>query len=79
MTKASRIVKLQEALEEAEAAKRNLVANGQAYQIQGSHSRTSASFKELTRQENSIKKQILRARGVNKRYNYSGIGNGDTV
>lgn len=77
MSKAQRINSLREALREVEQAKRELVANGQNYSIQGSHSKTSATLVELQAQERDIKRQILRARGVTKKHNYAGVDNVD--
>ncbi len=74
--KSKRIRDLQAALAEVKQAKRELVANGQAYSIQGSHSRTSASMSELSKQERQITKSILRARGVTATHNYAGVRRG---
>ena len=78
MSKTSRIHSLRERLREVEEARRALVANGQAYSIQGSHQVTMPEMKVLQDEERSIRRQILRARGITARANYAGLSESRT-
>ena len=71
-SKDQRYRNLQDRLREVELAKRALVANGQAYSIQGSHQVTMPEMKVLDYEAKQICKQMLRIRGVTKRHNYAG-------
>ena len=61
-------------LEEVRAARSSILKQGQSYSIQGSHSTTSATLKELESEERRLLRLIVRRlRGGGRRHTYPEI------
>jgi hypothetical protein len=57
-------------LERVQASKANLLENGLMYSVQGSHSSTSETLANLSKEEARIRGRILRRTGAKGRHTY---------